>query len=130
MDFLLKVNRQIFGILSFDDRFVLGKDLVVEVKRILQWGILIKVAADRHKHPCLSSRDRTRCIENMQPTVIWEKDRQLRCERQKDLKYSPPFEPGRIKMLEVLRIVANRTEVVSLKTVSRWCHLVRWHFGI
>jgi hypothetical protein len=47
MDFLLKVNRQIFGILSFDDRFVLGKDLVVEVKCILQWGILIKVAVFR-----------------------------------------------------------------------------------
>ena len=74
MHFLLKVNWQIFRILLFYDYFILRKDLVIKIERVLQGRILIEIATDRHKHTCLPGRDWTRCVENMQLTIFRKKD--------------------------------------------------------
>ena len=74
MNFLLKVNWQIFRILLFYDYFILREDLVIKIERVLQRRILIEIARERHKHTRLPGRDWTRCVENMQLTIFRKKD--------------------------------------------------------
>jgi hypothetical protein len=46
MRFCMKVQRQVLGPLALDDFDVFGKDLVVEVERLVDGRFLIEVAAE------------------------------------------------------------------------------------
>jgi len=46
---IVEIEREIFKELLFDDFDVLSKDLVIEVERLLDRRIFLKVAAERHK---------------------------------------------------------------------------------
>ncbi len=73
MHFIVQINGQVFRVLLFDDLFVLLEDLMIEIKRILQWRILVEVPADRHEDACFAGRNRTGSIQDMKLSVIREK---------------------------------------------------------
>src|SRR5271154_3752805 len=66
----------------------------------------------------------------MKLAVVGKKHGELGGERQPCLKKPPPFEAGRIEMLEGGRIIADGADVIGAKTGGREFDGIARHFAI
>jgi hypothetical protein len=79
----MELQRQIFRPLLFDDRYILGKNLVVEIEGIFDGCVLVEVTAKRNEQPGLSGGLRRRRVQDMKETTFGKRDCQF-------LSRSPP----------------------------------------
>jgi len=118
VDFILQIEGQVFGKLFFHDGFVLVENLMVEIQRILQRRILVKVPADRDEDAGFPRGHGRSRVQDVQTAVFRKKHGEFRRERQPGFKETPPFETGRIEMLKMSRIIAHGAEVIRAAVSS------------
>src|SRR5258708_6332246 len=127
MSFRVQIEWKILGELAFDNCLIFRKHLVIEIERLLNRSILVKIPADGNEEAHLSGGHGRCRVQDVKLPVFREKDRQFCGKREEDFKPPAPEKARWVEMFVLVRIIAHGADVICPKSCRGMPHSILSH---